>query len=88
MKFKDLNLKVGDKLLWKPLRPDSVYDFWIGEVVKILRSHFSIMWIQISGTWEQTVSYSLNTKVYSQIVYDDPELIEYLNLFKCERVQL
>jgi len=91
MKFRDLDLKLGSKLLWnnKGVKPNQIHSLssspssvWIGEVTDITGVHFSITWCHVLNGWEQTVRYHMDSTIFKQIVYDGTEFIEYLNLFK------
>ena len=85
--FKDLSLKPGSKVLWSGVTPrfwfelSSVNSFWVGEVTKVTKMYLSVTWYRILTGKTQIVKYCMNSKVYKQIICDEPEFVEYLSLF-------
>ena len=89
MKFRDLNLKIGGRLLWYSKKADSLdYNYWVGKVIRITEPYLFVTWFHFSDSWEQTVPYSLNQRVFRQLVFGESGFAEYLDLFSQTRVAI
>ncbi len=82
MTFKELNLKVGNRLIWDA--NSNLRTYWVGKVTRISESHLSVAWIHVLNGQRQATQYPLNYTVYEAFIYDEAEFAQYLDLFKQE----